>query len=270
MSLQSAGPTAVPGRDDQDHGGALLGEVAGLAPWFHNLHLPGGITTAPDHPLGDFPAYKWEQIAPAIPEDLRGARALDIGCNAGFYSFELAKRGADVVAVDHDPHYLRQARWAAEKQGLETHIDLRQLDVYDLAHMGETFDIVLFLGVLYHLRYPLLGLDIVSERVRGRLILQTLTRPGDDTIDAPDDVPFEERAVLSDPAWPAMSFIEHHLAGDHTNWWAPSAGAVEAMVRTTGLRVVDRPGHEIWVCERSRETYHREELDRATGRSRRG
>jgi tRNA (mo5U34)-methyltransferase len=262
MSLQSTG-----GGGD---GGALAEEIAGLAPWFHNLRLPNGATTAPDHPLGDFPSYKWEQIAPALPEDLRGCRALDIGCNAGFYTFELAKRGADVVAMDHDDHYLTQARWAADQLGLTRHVEFRLMDVYDLAGVDETFDIVIFMGVLYHLRYPLLGLDLVAEKVGGTLVFQTLTMPGDDPHEAPPDLPFEERERLRDPAWPAMAFVEHQLAGDPTNWWVPSASAVEAMVRTTGLRIVDRPGHEIWVCERTRRTHHREELDRATGRRSRG
>ena len=87
-----------------------------LAPWFHNLHLPDGRQTAPDHPLGDFPAFKWRQIAPHVPVHLAGRRALDIGCNAGFYSFELARRGAQVTAIDSDERYLAQARWAARQR----------------------------------------------------------------------------------------------------------------------------------------------------------
>ena len=94
----------------QSLGHAVPAEIAELAPWFHNLHLPGGVETAPDHPLGDFPAYKWAEVASAVPEDLSRWQALDIGCNAGFYTFELARRGADVLAVDVDEHYLRQAR----------------------------------------------------------------------------------------------------------------------------------------------------------------
>ncbi len=70
------------------------GDIAALGPWFHNLHLPDGRQTAPGHPLGDFPSFKWRELAPSLPQDLTGWSALDIGCNAGFYSFELARRGA--------------------------------------------------------------------------------------------------------------------------------------------------------------------------------
>jgi tRNA (mo5U34)-methyltransferase len=222
-----------------------------LGPWFHNLHLPDGRRTAPDHPLGDFPAFKWEQIAPHLPDDLRGARALDIGCNAGFYSFELARRGADVLAIDVDEHYLRQAHWAAGELGLADHVTLRKLGVYELTTLAaEPFDIVLFLGVLYHLRHPLLALDIVAPLVGGTLVVQTLTMPGDQCTEAPADVGIDERRLLLEPGWPAMAFIEHQLAGDPTNWWAPNGAAVEAMLRSCGLRIVDRPGHEMWLCER--------------------
>ncbi|MBW3649867.1 MAG: TIGR04290 family methyltransferase [Actinobacteria bacterium] len=241
-------------------------EVARLGPWFHNLRLGEGIETAPDHPLGDFPAFKWEQLAPELPGDLRGCRALDIGCNAGFYSFELAKRGADVLAIDHDEHYLKQARWACSRLGLDRRVELRRLGVYELARLDDTFDLVLFMGVLYHLRHPLLALDIVAEKVGGTLVLQTLTLPGEERVETPEDLVLGERARLREPGWPAMAFVEHHLAGDPTNWWVPNASGVEAMVRTTGMRVVSRPGHEMWICERDRDTYHREETDRATGR----
>jgi tRNA (mo5U34)-methyltransferase len=241
-------------------------EVARLGPWFHNLHLPDGVQTAPDHPLGDFPRFKWEQLAAALPEDLDGAKALDIGCNAGFYSFELARRGATVVGIDHDEHYLTQARWARERFGLDDRVEFRQLGVYDLARVDEQFDLVLFMGVLYHLRYPLLALDIVAERVSGTLVVQTLTLPGEDHVKPPADLPIDDRERLLEPGWPTMAFVEHRMAGDPTNWWLANAAAVEAMLRSTGLRVVDRPGHEMWICERERPGEHRAELDRATGR----
>ena len=245
-----------------------------LAPWFHNLHLPGGRQTAPDHPLGDFPRFKWEEIAPHLPEDLSGARALDIGCNAGFYTFELAKRGADVLAVDIDEHYLRQARWAAGELGLEDSVEFRQMGVYGLADLDEEpFDVVLFLGVLYHLRHPLLALDLVAEKTAGTLVLQTLTLPGEERLKTPDNLSMDQRSRMRKRGWPTMTFIEHELAGDITNWWAPDAACVEAMLRTSGMEAVAHPGHEIWICRRGeRSEWLAEavtaELDAATGRAR--
>src|SRR4051812_10308771 len=135
----------------------LQENISSLGPWFHNLHLPDGTQTCPDHPLGDFPSFKWRALRHCFPEDLSGATVLDIGCNAGFYSLELARRGAMVTAIDLDPHYLRQARWASEVCGLAERIHFEQRQVYSLAHAGRRWDIVLFLGVLYHLRYPMLG-----------------------------------------------------------------------------------------------------------------
>src|SRR3954466_9161492 len=127
--------------------------VRSLGKWFHNLNLRG-VQTAPDHFLGDYPQIKWRTFADTIPEDLSGASVLDIGCNAGFYSLEMKRRGAArVVGIDFDETYLAQARFAAEL--CETEIDFQQLSVYDVAKLGEKFDIVLFMGVLYHLRHPL-------------------------------------------------------------------------------------------------------------------
>src|SRR6185436_19376113 len=184
----------------------LAEEIADLAPWFHNLHLPDGTQTAPDHFLGDFPTFKWKQIRGAIPADLDGWTALDIGCNAGFYTFELARRGARVTGIDHDERYLRQARWAARQLGVEDRVELRRMQVYDLARSAESWDLVLFMGVLYHLRYPLLGLDIVARRVRRLLVFQTLTMPGEEVCDAPADLDIDDREPLLDPGWPKMAF----------------------------------------------------------------
>jgi tRNA (mo5U34)-methyltransferase len=242
MTLQSMGRR--PDRDD-----AIGRRIAELAPWFHNLHLPGGVQTAPDHPLGNFPAFKWDQIATHVPEDLTGWRVLDIGCNAGFYSFQLAARGASVLALDVDEHYLRQARWAAEQLDSHDRVEFRRMQIYDLADHDEKFDLVLFLGVLYHLRYPQLALDLVASRVGRRLILQTLTMPGDEPIEMPADLPLERRDVLAAPGWPRAAMVERSLAGDPTNWWIADDACVRAMLRSAGMRVIAYPGHEIYVAE---------------------
>src|SRR3954452_4247682 len=102
----------------------LEARIRALGPWFHNLDL-GGVRTAPQHFLGDYPAMKWRRFAHAIPQDLTGRTVLDIGCNAGFYAIEMKRRGAArVVGIDSDPLYLAQARLAAEVTGCD--IELAQ------------------------------------------------------------------------------------------------------------------------------------------------
>jgi tRNA (mo5U34)-methyltransferase len=224
-------------------------QIAALAPWFHNLHLPSGEQTLPRHVLGgDFPNFKWQQIRRFVPADLHGWRVLDVGCNAGFYSFELARRGASVLAIDVDPHYLAQARWALGEMGLQDRIEFRQMEVYDLMRSDERFDLIWFMGVFYHLRYPLLALDLLAARTRRLMMFQTLTLPG--MLVRPDtaDCPIEDRTPLLESSWPKMAFIENRLAGDPTNWWAANHAGVEAMLRSSGLQVLERPGHEMYLC----------------------
>lgn len=232
--------------------GPLAEEIAALGPWFHNLHLPTGDQTAPDHPLGDFPHFKWQQLAPALPADLTGATVLDIGCNAGFYAFELAARGAHVLGIDPDPHYLRQARWAARHIPDGSNARFEQLGVYELHRIQGRFDVVLFMGVFYHIRYPILALDLAVAKTRSLLVFQSLTLREGPARPAPRSVEFDEIDRLSEPSWPRMAFIEGELAGDATNWWVPNEGCVEALLRSAGLRIESRPGHEIFVCSNRR------------------
>jgi tRNA (mo5U34)-methyltransferase len=254
----------------------LAREIAELSPWFHNLHLPDGTETAPDHFLGDFPTFKWREIAPHLPADLAGWSVLDIGCNAGFYSFELARRGAWVTGIDHDPHYLRQARWAAGRFGLADRIDFREMQVYDLARSAERWDLVLFMGVFYHLRYPLLALDLVARRVSRLMVFQTLTMPGEEVHEPEPDTPIDGRDAMLLPGWPKMAFIEHRLAKDPTNWWAPNHAAILALLRSAGFAVLARPGHEIYLCRpapadpTADREWMEEELLAATGALRHG
>ena len=243
MSMLQTEPKTPPHRHSREQ------EIHALGPWFHNLHLPDGTQTCPDHWLGDFPAFKWRQLSQHLPEDLAGWSCLDIGCNAGFYSFELAARGADVLGIDVDERYLRQARWAAAEYGVTGRVRFECMQVYDLARRADRFDLVLFMGVLYHLRYPMLGLDIVCQKVKQLMVFQTLTMPGDEVFEATYDRGFDDRHLLAEPGWPKMAFLEHHFAGDPTNWWAPNHAAVEAMLRSAGMRVTGRPGHEIYLCQ---------------------
>ena len=222
--------------------------VERLAPWFHNLHLPDGTCTAPKHFLGDYPAYKWEELNRALPADLSSWSVLDIGCNAGFYSFELARRGAKVTAIDSNPHYLRQAQWAASLFGLSERIEFRCQQLYALAAEQRTYDLVLFFGVLYHLRYPLLGLDIAARKTRRLLGLLGLLLPGPAAVADSENYAFYDREAMGHPGWPKMAFIEGRFANDPTVWWIPNYACLQAMLRSCGLQIVANPGAELYIC----------------------
>jgi tRNA (mo5U34)-methyltransferase len=229
--------------------GKLTAKIESLRPWFHNLHLPGDVQTAPDHYFGDFPNFKWKDIKSHIPKNLEGMTALDIGCNAGFYSFELAKRGADVLGIDLDPHYLKQAKFAAKVLELEDKVTFKQMQVYDLAKMKGSFDVVIFMGVFYHLRYPMLALDIISQKVKNMMVFQTLTMPGEDVLEIEDNIRIDQRNKMLKKGWPLMAFIENKLADDPTNWFAPNHACILAMLRTCGLKAVSHPAHEIYIAK---------------------
>ena len=223
--------------------------VRALGEWFHNLDL-GGVQTAPDHFLGDFPRVFYEHFADALPADLSGKTVLDVGCNGGFYSIEMKRRGAArVMGIDTDERYLAQARFAAKVSGVE--IELRQLDVYEVGQLGEKFDLVLFLGVLYHLRHPLLALDLLHRfAVKDLLVFQCMQR-GSSALATPAlDYPIAETAVFDDPAWPRLHFVEHRYAGDWTNWWVPNRAGTEAMLRSAGFRIESHPDREVYLCRR--------------------
>ena len=230
----------------------FVDRIRALGPWFHNLEL-GGIETAPDHFLGDYPRGKFARFAHIVPADLRGKSVLDIGCNAGFYSFEMKRRGAArVVAIDSDERYLAQARLAAEILGHD--VELRRMSVYDVPSLGERFDLVIFMGVLYHLRHPLLALDLIHDHVAGDLLLfQSMQLPGDDVAEVPRDVPFEERERFAGRGYPQMAFVEQRLAGDPTNWWIPNRACAEAMLRSAGFRIEAGPVDEVYLCRRTEE-----------------
>lgn len=221
--------------------------IQDLGEWFHNINLKG-VQTAPEHFLGDYPNVKWKALAPDLPQDLAGATILDVGCNGGFYSLEMKRRGAErVLAVDVDDRYLAQARFAADTLGLE--IEFMKLSVYDIDSIPDQYDYVFFMGVFYHLRYPLFALDKVIKKVRHRLIFQTMLRGSEQAKKWQNDYHFWNKKIFEQPDFPCMYFIENSYAGDPTNWWIPNRGAAEAMLRSSGLEIVSHPETETWICE---------------------
>lgn len=222
-------------------------KVSELGPWFHNLNLHG-VQTAPDHFLGDYPSSKWQSFREALPANLTGLTVLDIGCNGGFYSIEMKGRGAErVLGIDHDDGYLAQARFAAGVLGLD--IEFRRMSVYEVPKLGERFDLVLFMGVFYHLRYPLLALDLLRQHVtKDWLIFQSMLRGSRARPRVEEDYPFWERAIFDHPGFPKMHFIENNYSQDPTNWWIPNRACAEAVLRSAGFRIESVPEPEVFIC----------------------
>jgi tRNA (mo5U34)-methyltransferase len=222
-------------------------QVDALGPWFHNLDLQG-VRTAPQHFLGDYPTVKWQRFADAIPADLTGRSVLDIGCNAGFYAMEMKRRGAArVLGLDTQDEYLAQARFASEVNGLE--IEFRKMSVYDIGGLGERFDFVVFMGVLYHLRHPLLALDLIHDHAaKDLMIFQSMQRGSAEIERLEVNYDFWTADLFDRPSYPKMHFVEHRYADDPTNWWIPNRACVEAMLRSSGFSVVEHPEAEVYVC----------------------
>ena len=135
-----------------------------------------------------------------------------------------------------------------EQLGLE--IEFEKRSVYDVANIAGQFDYVFFMGVFYHLRYPLFALDKIIKKVAGETDFSdddTWIGAGEDSI---------KRTITSGTKrfFPTrnsqqMYFIEHRYADDPTNWWIPNASACEAMLRSSGLEIVAHPETETWICE---------------------
>lgn len=237
-------PAQIPAEEQ-----TLRRQIESLGPWFHNLRL-GGIQTAPEHFLGDYPQIKFEGFRDALPADMTGKTVLDIGCNAGFYSFEMKRRGAArVVAIDSDERYLAQARFAARIEGLD--VEFRRLSIWEIAALGETFDLVIFMGVLYHLRHPLLALDLIYEyAARDLLLFQSMQRGSRNIAPVERDYDFNAPAPFDDPGYPKLHFVEHSYSHDGTNWWIPNRACVEAMLRSAGFAMEAHPEDEVYLCRR--------------------
>jgi tRNA (mo5U34)-methyltransferase len=161
----------------------------------------------------------------------------------------MKRRGAArVVGVDVDDRYLNQARFAAETLGLD--IEFAKLSVYDIDQLPGQYDYVFFLGVFYHLRYPLFALDKIVKKVApaGKLVFQTMLRGSECARRWEENYHFWNKEIFEQRDFPRMFFIENSYADDPTNWWIPNCAAAEAILRSSGLEIVAHPESETWVC----------------------
>lgn len=190
--------------------------------WYHSIDLGHGVVT----PGRDSDPRRLEQMR--LPANLSGRSVLDIGAWDGFYSFEAERRGAArVLATDSFSWQVHGAGTGKRgfdlaREALGSEVEERKIDVMDLSPEAVgTFDVVLLLGVLYHLRHPLLALERVAAVTGDLLIVETEV-----------DLALGRR--------PAMAFYPgEELREDWTNWWGPNPPAVVAMLRAVGFGQIE-------------------------------
>lgn len=192
--------------------------------WYHSFEFPDGSRIEGMNAIEAL-RERWSHLP--LPSDLSGKTVLDIGAWDGWFSFEAERRGAKVTAVD----CVELANFLHVRERLGSGVDYRICDVYELADAGlGTFDYVLFLGILYHLKHPLLGLEIVCGLTREAAIVESFVCEHDGEI-------------------PTMEFYEtSELGGNLDNWVGPSASCVAALCRAAGfarVEVLHRTGDQL-------------------------
>jgi tRNA (mo5U34)-methyltransferase len=181
--------------------------------WYQNYELVPGLKT---NGLKDIAEEQLEGLY-RIPQDLRGKRVLDVGCSEGFYTFLAEARGADVVAIDA----LRFPGFALAHEVRGSKAEFHQVDLYELQPdtLG-TFDIVFFMGVYYHLKNPVLGLERIASVTREMAIIESeiMTLPGYEDVGV-------SRFYETDELMP----------NDPSNWWVPNVPCLLQTVRAAGF-----------------------------------
>lgn len=239
----------------------LIESCRRLGPWFHQIDLGDGVLTrdvsrsSGPQPL-DHPLPRWHKIKDVLPADMRGMKVLDVGCSDGFFSFEMARRGAELLCVDSFATSVARLRWARKQLGLR-HVSSRFLDFYDIEHgitrfdrlryrvrrrlwwLGQVlhlkerhdyhyvprrFDLVFMFALLYHLKAPMEALEQAAQLA---------------------DVLFIETIAVEDETNPHMLY-QVPMAGvtDRPKWF-PTTRCLKDMLHWAGYRhVVEIAGPE--------------------------
>jgi 2-polyprenyl-3-methyl-5-hydroxy-6-metoxy-1,4-benzoquinol methylase len=180
------------------------------------------------------------QPAQPLFANLAGKSCLDVGCSSGFFSLKAKELGSTrVLGVDSGEQVgaIDQARFASRV--LDLPVTFETISAYDLSRFEERFDVVLFLGVFYHLRHPLVALEAIRSVCTGSLIFQTITTPNRMKLRELDpqstvNVGLNSK-VMQDDRFPSLRFVEGQIAGDSSCWFVPNVQAVAAMLRTCGF-----------------------------------
>ena len=210
-----------------------------LAPWFHCIDLGGGVVTKTVSAVGepiDHPRPTWETVKACVPSNLAGMTVLDVGCNAGFYSIEMKRRGAArVLGLDAQRDLIRQAEFVREVLGLD--IEYGRKSVYDLdpSTMGQ-FDVTLALGLIYHCKHLVLALEKLFLITRRLLVLETAIYPPEK---APESFEYEEGGER--PTLHPLAYVENRPEAKEAvyNWFLPSTASLVALLKNVGFDEIE-------------------------------
>jgi tRNA (mo5U34)-methyltransferase len=230
-----------------------------LGPWFHCIDLGGGLQTKTASAIGEpveHPRPTWEKVRACLPEDFAGRSVLDVGCNAGFYSIELKRRGAArVLGVDSQRNLIRQAGFVRDVLGLD--IEYRRASVYELdpRDTGQ-FDVTLALGLVYHCKHLVLALERLFAVTRELLVLETAIYPPEMS---PGTFTYEVGGLR--PLLHPLAYVENAPDAKEAiyNWFLPSVEALRALLKNIGFDEVEvfpatQSDRTILAC-RKREPY---------------
>ncbi|MEO7969655.1 MAG: DUF1698 domain-containing protein [bacterium] len=236
----------------------ILVELKRLKPWFHRIDLGDGIFTKTESVMGepvDHPLGPWQTMQKLLPPDLSGKTLLDVGCNAGFYAFEAKRRGAErVLGVDGQRQHVRQGLFVRKVLGLD--VEFRRLNVYELSPrtVGQ-FDITLALGLLYHLKHPILALENLYQVTKELLIIETAIMPPERTPESFAHPLGEQEMLLH-----SLAFVENpaHAKEQVFNWFLPGVESLKALLRSAGFDQVEvvaaKDERAIVVCRKTKAT----------------
>lgn len=205
--------------------------------WYHRIYLGNGIYTMP----ATFPDQVWALIKPAFPADLQGASMLDVGCNAGFFSILAKLRGAGrILGIESVDFFHAQAEYIRDIWQMD--IEYRLMDAHDIRLIDETFDLVMFAGILYHLKNPLQVLEDIGRRCHDAIVVETEVIPEDPRNVVIARVGGRGQAKLAPTTKGIMKFYERNeLNDDDSNWWAPDTECLLGMLRVAGFKYFSRP-----------------------------
>lgn len=201
---------------------SLIEKCRELGPWFHQIDLGDGVFTrsisaSPGPQPLEHPQNRWLKIKDVLPADMSGMRILDIGCSDGFFSIEMHRRGAaNIVCIDAAKKAVERLTWLKQQLALPN-IEARAGNIYSLDKNIGKFDFVFMFALLYHLKEPLLGLEMLAPL---------------------SDILFLETSAIDDEKHPYLELVPPIEGVTRMPKWIPTTRCVKDMLHWVGYDVV--------------------------------